>query len=139
MLVQDTGEIPIRLCVDKTFTWWLSALLILSLLIAGAQVMRMLQADLGNDWPGDGGDSGPGLVPGPPDPTPLKSRIQFKQVIHALGGAGATTGAGVRSRCASERKAITWQRSQRESAHVIRLRLAAPATDRSVQQWSGRH
>jgi len=36
MSVQDAGEMPIGLCVyDKTLTWWLSALLILSLFYSG--------------------------------------------------------------------------------------------------------
>ena len=76
MLVQDAGEIPIGLCVyDKTLTWWLSAVLILSLLTVGVQVMFMLLGTLGNGGPGDGGGSGRGLIPYPPDPTPLASRI----------------------------------------------------------------
>ena len=92
MLVQDAGEIPIGLCVyDQTLTWWLSALLILSLLTVGVQVGFMLLGTLGNGGPGDGGGSGRGLIPYPPDPTPLGSRIQFKQVVHAH-GAGLETG-----------------------------------------------
>jgi hypothetical protein len=51
MLVQDAGEIPIGLCVyDKTLTWWLSALLILSLLTVSVQVMFMLLGFLGKWW-----------------------------------------------------------------------------------------
>lgn len=83
-MAQDAGEIPIGLYLfDKTPTWWLPVLLVLSLLIAGVQVVLMLQGDLGNGGPGDGGGGGRGPVPGPPDPNPLRSRIQFKQVINA--------------------------------------------------------
>ena len=103
LLVQDAGEIPIGLCVyDKTLTWWLSALLILSLLTVGVRVMFMLLGTLGNGGPGDGG-SGRGLIPCPPDPTPLASRIQFKHVIHAH-AAGFDTGSGARPRRAAHQK-----------------------------------
>jgi hypothetical protein len=139
MLVQDAGEIPIGLCVyDKTLTWWLSALLILSLLTVGVQVGFMLLGTLGNGGPGDGGGSGRGLIPCPPDPTPLASRIQFKQVVHAH-GAGLETGTGASSRCASERKVVTCQQSLRGSAHVIRQGLAALTLRGSVQRLSGRY
>jgi hypothetical protein len=138
MLVQDAGEIPIGLCAyDKTVTWRLSALLILSLSTLGVQVGFMLLGTLGNGGPGDGGGSGRGLIPCPPDPTQLASRIQFKQV-HAH-GAGLETGTGASSRCASERKVLTCQQSLRGSAHVIRQGLAALTMRGSIQRLSGRH
>jgi hypothetical protein len=139
MLIQDAGEIPIGLCVyDKTLTWWLSALLILSVLAVGVQVMFMLLGTLGNDGPGDGGGRGRGLIPCPPDPTPPASRIHFKHVVHAH-GAGFETGTGARSRCASGRKVVTCQQSLRGSAHVIRQWPAALTMAGSVQRLSGRH
>src|SRR4051794_10713588 len=96
MLVQDAGEIPIGLCVyDKTLTWWLSAVLILGLSTLGVQVVFMLLGDRENGGPGDAGGSGRGEIPCPPDPTPLGSRIQFKQVVHPR-GAGFKTGTGAR-------------------------------------------
>jgi hypothetical protein len=66
-VVQDAGEIPIGLCVGRRSCGAVHAADSESL--SGVQVVRMLQGDLGNDGPRDGGGSGSGPVPGPPDPT----------------------------------------------------------------------
>ena len=85
LLVQDAGEIPIGLCVyDKTLTWWLSALLILSLLTVGVRVMFMLLGTLGNGGPGDGGSGRYGPDPGGRDVLkPHTGNLRTRTPAHA--------------------------------------------------------